>query len=171
MAIHAFNSRVPDVSSLIVLASSATIRSALVAEYVVVRHDCDQLPRIRAGPLPQPTLMITNEETANFEALRDCLSNVLIQKFAVGSSKPKRRIKGRKNEIKPVEKGTDTNVELASDAEELGEFIDVGSMLAPIEGRLDSMLNKSSILLKRSIPLYLPISAHSAMLCYKTTPT
>lgn len=65
--------------------------------------------------------MIPDAETDNYEAFRDCLSELVISKLS-GSAEKKRRIKGRKNEIKRVERPAEQ--EGASDAEELGDFID-----------------------------------------------
>jgi len=66
--------------------------------------------------------MIPDAETDNFEAFRDCLSELIISKLS-NSTEKKRKTKGRKNEIKRVERPAEQ--ESASDAEELGEFIDV----------------------------------------------
>lgn len=69
--------------------------------------------------------MIPDDEISNFEAFRECVSNVLIQKLAIQPAKPKKRIKGRKNEIKPVERVEAENGDITNDAEELGDFIAV----------------------------------------------
>lgn len=72
--------------------------------------------------------MISSEEESNFETFRDCLSTVLIERLAPATAKPKKRVKGRKNEIKPVVKAT-TGEEGEADAAELSEFTEVGTTL------------------------------------------
>ncbi|KAL1587159.1 hypothetical protein WHR41_04459 [Cladosporium halotolerans] len=68
--------------------------------------------------------MISPEEETNYEIFRDCLSTVVIEKLAPASSKPKKRVKGRKNEIKPVASvsngGDDDDGE--TDAADLSDF-------------------------------------------------
>lgn len=65
--------------------------------------------------------MIPESETDNFEIFKDCLSTSIIQKLAPSGKRSKsKRVKGRKNEIKPVVKDDEGN-----DAAELGEFIEV----------------------------------------------
>ena len=71
-------------------------------------------------------LMISLEKESNFETFRDCLSTVLIERLAPATAKPKKRVKGRKNEIKPVVKAT-TGEEGEADAAELSEFTEVGT--------------------------------------------
>jgi len=66
--------------------------------------------------------MIPEAETDNYEAFRDCLSELVISRLS-NTSEKRRKIKGRKNEIKRVERPAEQ--ETASDAEELGDFIDV----------------------------------------------
>jgi hypothetical protein len=68
--------------------------------------------------------MIPPEEEPNFETFRDCLSTVLIERVAPATAKPKKRVKGRKNEIKPVVRATDGE-EGETDAAELSEFTEV----------------------------------------------
>lgn len=70
-------------------------------------------------------LMISSEEESSFETFRDCLSTVLIERLAPATAKPKKRVKGRKNEIKPVVRAT-TGEEDEADAAELSEFTEVG---------------------------------------------
>lgn len=70
--------------------------------------------------------MISPETESNFEAFRDCLSTVLIERLAPATAKPKKRVKGRKNEIKPVVKAT-AREEGEADAAELSEFTEVGT--------------------------------------------
>jgi len=68
--------------------------------------------------------MIPSNEVSNFELFRDCLSTVVIERLAPTTNKPKKRVKGRKNEIKPVIQPTnEQNGE--TDAAELSEFTEV----------------------------------------------
>lgn len=67
-------------------------------------------------------LMVSSEEESNFETFRDCLSTVVIEKLAPATAKPKKRVKGRKNEIKPVVAAGDGE----TDAADLSEFTEVG---------------------------------------------
>lgn len=63
--------------------------------------------------------MIDADEEQNYTIFRECLSELVTSRLA--PTKERRRVKGRKNEIKPVAK-----VEPEGEAvEELGEFIDV----------------------------------------------
>jgi hypothetical protein len=71
--------------------------------------------------------MIPPEEESNFQTFRDCLSTVLIERVAPATAKPKRRVKGRKNEIKPVVRVTDGE-EGEADAAELSEFTEVNGI-------------------------------------------
>jgi len=73
--------------------------------------------------------MISSEEESNFETFRDCLSTVLIERLAPATAKPKKRVKGRKNEIKPVVRIT-TEEEGEADAAELSEFTEVGNSVS-----------------------------------------
>jgi hypothetical protein len=74
--------------------------------------------------------MLPDNEQANFETFRDCLSNAIIQKLA--SEPPKRerrRAKGRKHG-KSKDNTTTSESDKSdgfgsNDAEELGEFFDV----------------------------------------------
>ncbi|KAJ9666412.1 hypothetical protein H2201_003334 [Coniosporium apollinis] len=70
--------------------------------------------------------MIPPEELSNYETFRECLSDVLIRKLTTKPSKPARRraAKGRKNAIKPVNAAASEEEQSASDAEDLGDFID-----------------------------------------------
>ncbi|PIA97980.1 hypothetical protein CB0940_05562 [Cercospora beticola] len=68
--------------------------------------------------------MILEEERDNFENFKDCLSTSVIQKLAPTSGKPKKKIKGRKNEIKPVARVADSNGDAENDASELADFIE-----------------------------------------------
>ena len=70
--------------------------------------------------------MISLEKESNFETFRDCLSTVLIERLAPATAKTKKRVKGRKNEIKPVVKAT-AREEGEADAAELSEFTEVGT--------------------------------------------
>lgn len=69
--------------------------------------------------------MIPSEEESNFEAFRDCLSTVLIERLGPATEKPKKRVKGRKNEIKPVLQASGGK-DGEADAAELSEFTEVG---------------------------------------------
>jgi hypothetical protein len=77
---------------------------------------CISLTRIRV------TLMIASDEVSNFELFRDCLSTVVIERLAPATTKPKKRVKGRKNEIKPVVQAEHNG---ETDAAELSEFTEV----------------------------------------------
>lgn len=66
--------------------------------------------------------MAEQAEIENLSVFQDCLSTTLIQRLAPSTSKgSKKRIKGRKNEIKPVT--TQTGPE--DEASELADFIEV----------------------------------------------
>lgn len=66
--------------------------------------------------------MIASDEVSNFELFRDCLSTVVIERLAPANTKPKKRVKGRKNEIKPVVRAEQNG---ETDAAELSEFTEV----------------------------------------------
>jgi hypothetical protein len=66
--------------------------------------------------------MIPESEQNNFEVFRDCLSTTLIERLA--PSTKKKRVKGRKNEIKPVAKVIDGNQD-ELEAAELSDFTEV----------------------------------------------
>lgn len=70
--------------------------------------------------------MIAADEVSNFEAFRDCVSDLLIAKLSASAagdkSRRKRTVKGRKNEIKPVSRPAQAE---GGDAAELGETIEV----------------------------------------------
>ena len=70
--------------------------------------------------------MIPEDEIANYEDFRDCVSELLISRLSgTADKKKKKATKGRKNEIKPVikpEQGQEDNDALAA---ELGETIEV----------------------------------------------
>lgn len=68
-------------------------------------------------------MISSSDETSNFEIFRDCLSTAIIERLAPTTSKPKKKIKGRKNEIKPVAKTSEDAGE--ADAAELSEFTEV----------------------------------------------
>lgn len=69
--------------------------------------------------------MIPEEESANFDIFRDCLSTAVIERLAPGNGKgpKKRRVKGRKKEIKPVVR--DEVEDGRSDVAELADFVEV----------------------------------------------
>lgn len=69
--------------------------------------------------------MISPEEQTNYEIFRDCLSTVVIEKLAPASSKPKKRVKGRKNEIKPVASVSNGGDDGETDAADLSDFTEV----------------------------------------------
>lgn len=75
--------------------------------------------------------MIPDAEIPNFDLFKDCLSSTVISKLAPnGSGKPSKRVKGRKNEIKPVRRVAAQNGEddgQQDSANDLAEFIEVGS--------------------------------------------
>ncbi|CZT23355.1 related to 2-haloalkanoic acid dehalogenase [Ramularia collo-cygni] len=69
--------------------------------------------------------MISEQEAANFDVFRDCLSTSIIQRLAPdggGKGSTKKKVKGRKNEIKPVVRSIEGEVE--NDAAELGDFVE-----------------------------------------------
>jgi len=70
--------------------------------------------------------MVPEDEIANYEDFRDCVSELLISRLSGTADKKKKKAsKGRKNEIKPVvkpEQGQEDNDALAAD---LGETIEV----------------------------------------------
>lgn len=71
--------------------------------------------------------MIAEDEISNYENLRDCVSELVLSRLSASAEKKgnKRRVKGRKNEIKRVERPTTEQDEI-DDAEELSEFVEVG---------------------------------------------
>lgn len=71
--------------------------------------------------------MISEEESANFDVFRDCLSTAIIEKLAPAGGKgtKKKRVKGRKREIKPVVREEEEDGR--SDVAELAEFVEVRS--------------------------------------------
>lgn len=71
-------------------------------------------------------LMSVDVRPSNFDLFRECLSGRLVQRSTLDNAQTTRRrkSKGRKKEIKPVEDGLDKT---APQAEELSEFIDVRS--------------------------------------------
>lgn len=71
--------------------------------------------------------MIASDEVSNFELFRDCLSTVVIERLAPATTKPKKRVKGHKNEIKPVVQTTKEQ-DGETDAAELSEFTEVRSI-------------------------------------------
>lgn len=72
--------------------------------------------------------MIAEGEGENFENFKDCLSTIVIQKLAPAASGKQKKVKGRKNEIKPVVKES-ARLERKEDGEdvaELADFVEVG---------------------------------------------
>jgi hypothetical protein len=79
--------------------------------------------------------MESPEETANFEIFRDCLTPPLIEKFAAESSvaPKKRKVRtGRKRSQVVEEIIENTEEEIAKDAEELEDFINVNLSRTPL---------------------------------------
>lgn len=72
--------------------------------------------------------MISEAEVASFEAFAECLSITVIARLAPNGGKgSKKRVKGRKNEIKPVAKDTQSDDDNLGDAAELSDFVQVCS--------------------------------------------
>lgn len=114
-------------------------------------------------------LMISSEEESNFETFRDCLSTVLIERVAPATAKPKKRVKGRKNEIKPVIRAT-AGEEGEADAAELSEFTEVGTSTCMSYSYFSVAKSRSfSTSQKRHILACHGISAHSPMLLFVKT--
>lgn len=69
--------------------------------------------------------MIAEDEQANYENFRDCISELVISKLSPSAdkAKKKRAVKGRKNEIKPVMRPAEQDE--SNGAEDLAEFVDV----------------------------------------------
>jgi hypothetical protein len=62
----------------------------------------------------------------NYAIFRDCVSDIVIQRLSPQVETKQKRIKARKNQIKPVEQtAEDVSNARVNDAEELGEFIEV----------------------------------------------
>jgi len=72
--------------------------------------------------------MPPDDVEANYATFRDCLSSLVLQSLAVPINKPsrKRKVRGRKNEIKPVGQKEGEDGGGGQDAEELSDFIEVG---------------------------------------------
>lgn len=102
--------------------------------------------------------MIPSEEEANFETFRDCLSTVVIERLAPATAKPKKRVKGRKNEIKPVVAAGGRDV--GADAAELSEFTEVGLVEMSLCSMKYIAKNVTSISPKKHFPVFLQKSAH-----------
>lgn len=69
--------------------------------------------------------MLPDNEIANYENFRDCVSELVISKLSrTAKTKKKRATKGRKNEIKPVVIAP-SKEDTEDDAAELGDFIEV----------------------------------------------
>ena len=107
--------------------------------------------------------MISSEEEFNFETFRDCLSTVLIERLAPATAKPKKRVKGRKNEIKPVVRAT-TEEEGEADAAELSEFTDVSHARIHSSEKCIAKQSTDSTLQKKHILAFHRIFAHYRML-------
>jgi hypothetical protein len=74
--------------------------------------------------------MISSDEVSNFELFRDCLSTVVIERLAPATTKQRKRVKGRKNEIKPVVQTTNEQ-DGETNAAELSEFTEVRKISHP----------------------------------------
>lgn len=68
--------------------------------------------------------MIPENETSCFDTFADCLSTTVIAKLAPDTGK-KRKVKGRRNEIKPTAAVAQPNSDELGDAGELSEFVQV----------------------------------------------
>ena len=68
--------------------------------------------------------MIPENETSSFDTFADCLSTTVIAKLAPDTGK-KRKVKGRKNEIKPAAVTAPPGSHELGDAGELSEFVQV----------------------------------------------
>jgi len=68
--------------------------------------------------------MVSENDTTNLNVFRDCLSTTIIERLSPQSGKrtKKRVSKGRKNEIKPVVRTEEADI---NDASELGDFVEV----------------------------------------------
>ncbi|GAB7337772.1 hypothetical protein MBLNU457_g3042t1 [Dothideomycetes sp. NU457] len=100
--------------------------------------------------------MRSEEETANYEAFRDCLSELVLAKLS-NTAEKRKKVKGRKNEIKPVTRPAESD---DNAAEELGEFIDylANEMFATLPDDLrclkhGSIQNDNALAEKYSVPL------------------
>lgn len=103
--------------------------------------------------------MIPSEEEANFDTFRDCLSTVVIEKLAPATAKPKKRVKGRKNEIKPVVVAADGG-DGEADAAELSEFTEVGLFEMSLCSIKYIAKKANSISPKKHFPIFRQKSAH-----------
>ena len=96
--------------------------------------------------------MLPENEQANYETFRDCLSSPIIQRSASKPLKPaKRKLKGRKNAVNPIDHASPNEVEQNNntDAEDLADFIDVNPPPHPTQ--FPTLLPLSTYL-----PTYLP---------------
>jgi hypothetical protein len=96
----------------------------LVVPARVGLHPPDGLSKICVTP------MISSDEVSNFELFRDCLSTVVIERLAPATNKQRKRVKGRKNEIKPVVQTTNEQ-DGEANAAELSEFTEVRKISHP----------------------------------------
>lgn len=80
--------------------------------------------------------MVPENEIANFETFRDCLSTAIIEKLAPVTPKASRKRggKGRKNEIKPIDR-VSAEESQENDAAELADFVEVSSIRHPATNR------------------------------------
>ena len=75
--------------------------------------------------------MIRLSEVDNFDIFRDCLSTTIISRLAPESGKAARKVKGRKNEIKPVRAVAPESENGSNDVAELADFIEVRTSHSP----------------------------------------
>ncbi|KAF7191555.1 hypothetical protein HII31_07057 [Pseudocercospora fuligena] len=68
--------------------------------------------------------MISSSEVDNFDIFKDCLSTTIVSRLAPESGKASKKVKGRKNEIKPVRAVAPEIENGDNDAAELAEFIE-----------------------------------------------
>jgi hypothetical protein len=74
--------------------------------------------------------IVSAEEAANFDIFRDCLSALLIQKFAIDPAGPKAKHRSGHGRKKSQVMSVDDNT--SKDSEELSEFLDVRSLRSPL---------------------------------------
>lgn len=90
--------------------------------------------------------MVPDDEIANSEIFLDCLSATVVAGLAPSTKKaPKKRaVKGRKNEINPVEQSTTHQVAAGeNDAAELSDFVQVRNTMLDHFSCIDSKWNST----------------------------
>lgn len=79
--------------------------------------------------------MIAEDEIANYEDFRDCVSELLISRLSgTADKKKKKATKGRKNEIKPVSRPDQNQEDNDALAADLGETIEVCTSSSVMSG-------------------------------------